>query len=468
MDVADKNEDLRMIKMALDKSYLKRLGARLHGEANDLKRTPEALAADLSWNPDLVLQVLDGRADIEVARSLMMDIANFYPVSLADIWVEPDDTDQGVKIMSAELSAGSPRIFSRLDSNKNSTPYYEYRDTAMSSGAPFKPEWIKELRFVENSDPDNPDVAFNSGHLMHQLTFFIGEVNFYWIADGKKHCSEMNTGDSCYITPFTPHSFTSRSTSAPGLIIAITYGGAVRHALEPLSHLGPEKMEELAGNLHSPKGTFEARLKRLKTGKSLCEGSLGERLKNAGVEEARAAQLARGLGRPTEEEERLLATALGVHVKEIMVTPMESESEVVVRHCWQTSARTFPRTNSPAYRISDMASTPQQPGLCGMDLEIIEGSTEAGIFDHPLHEYIYNYGPHDIFLNWNIDRKERLRPGDSAYIRPAVSHWLTGDEGARAAIARVPGITNSEVFDEYAAFNADGRKRVLGETKKWF
>ena len=50
----------------------------------------------------------------------------------------------------------------------------------MSRLGPFRPEWIKELRHVEDNDPHNPDVQFNNGHLMMQTTLFVGPVNFYY------------------------------------------------------------------------------------------------------------------------------------------------------------------------------------------------------------------------------------------------------------------------------------------------
>ena len=69
---------------------------------------------------------------------------------------------------------------------------------------------------------------------MHQTTFFIGPVNFYWETGGKRYCAEMNTGDSNYITPFVPHSFASRDPEQPGLIIAVTFSGLVGRALTGL------------------------------------------------------------------------------------------------------------------------------------------------------------------------------------------------------------------------------------------
>ena len=57
---------------------------------------------------------------------------------LLDVLLIEDDCPNGVKIMHAEASARSSRIMER-----GGSPYYEYRDTVMSGGAPFRPEWIK-------------------------------------------------------------------------------------------------------------------------------------------------------------------------------------------------------------------------------------------------------------------------------------------------------------------------------------
>jgi hypothetical protein len=119
--------------------------------------------------------------------------------------------------------------------------YYAYRDSAMSRLGPFRPEWIEELRVVSDPDPENPDVGYNNGHLMMQTTFFIGPVNFYYELRGKKYCFEANTGDSNFISPFVKHSFTSRDPDQQALIIAVTYGGAVRKALGDFARMGGER-----------------------------------------------------------------------------------------------------------------------------------------------------------------------------------------------------------------------------------
>ena len=80
----------------------------------------------------------------------------------------------------------------------------------MSKISPFRPEWIQELVTVNNNKPNNPEAKFNNGHFLHQFTYFIGPVNFYYIENNKKKVAKMNTGDSMYISPYIPHTFTTR------------------------------------------------------------------------------------------------------------------------------------------------------------------------------------------------------------------------------------------------------------------
>src|SRR6185369_16682133 len=199
-------------------------------EANDLKRTPEVLAEETGFDAAIVRGVMAGESDADTARDLAMRMAATYPIALDEVWLERADTDAGVRVMHERESRASARHYTRTDGAGRDVVYFEYRDTVMSRVAPFKPEWVQPLRIVSDDSPDNDAVAFNNGHLLHQLTFYIGEVNVYWIIGGRRHCARMNTGDSSYMAPFIPHSFTSRGARL-GLIIAVTYAGDVQPAL---------------------------------------------------------------------------------------------------------------------------------------------------------------------------------------------------------------------------------------------
>ena len=89
--------------------------------------------------------------------------------------------------------------------SRGGNPYYLYKDTIMSKLSPFRPELITELTIVKDNKPENRLVKFNNGHFLHQFTYFIGPVNFYYIKNNKKIVAKMNTGDSMYISPYVPH-----------------------------------------------------------------------------------------------------------------------------------------------------------------------------------------------------------------------------------------------------------------------
>ena len=74
---------------------------------------------------------------------------------------------------------------------RGGSPYYLYKDTVMSKISPFRPEWIQQLKVVEDLNPENNKVKFNNGHFLHQFTYFIGPVNFYYM-DGKQKKSSCD------------------------------------------------------------------------------------------------------------------------------------------------------------------------------------------------------------------------------------------------------------------------------------
>lgn len=152
-------------------------------------------------------------------------VRDLYPKDYRDKFPIPDDTVGGIRVCTAEETRKTQRKMFRGPEGKR-VLFYTYADTAMSATSLFRPEWIAEHFVYDSEHPKSvPDWAFNHGHFEHQITYFIGPVNFHWISDGKKYVRPMNTGDVNYIAPFVPHTFTTRE-EGKGLILAITYGGA--------------------------------------------------------------------------------------------------------------------------------------------------------------------------------------------------------------------------------------------------
>ena len=133
----------------------KRIGSNFLGILNDLKRRPEDAAKELGVSLAEINSVIEGKQ--ELSFDLVSKAIKIWPVNTRDFFIVRDDCETGIKIMTATESKESSRIMDRAGK-----PYYEYRDTAMSSVAPFRPEWIMELCVVDDNDPNNKSVQWLS------------------------------------------------------------------------------------------------------------------------------------------------------------------------------------------------------------------------------------------------------------------------------------------------------------------
>src|SRR3989344_4870528 len=200
-----------------NRPIIKNQGPRLRSLLNSVKHTAQSFARLHNLDPDHLEAVMASKQPL--SEDIISAIEAHPPLSTQllfgpaykDRFPIRDDTVDGVVILTARERLITERIFERGPKG-GQIPYYAYADTAMYRTSPFRPEWIKELYVHNGENPDLPDWAFNNGHLEYQLTYFIGPVNFHWKDNaGHKHVRRMNTGDTNYITPFVPHSFTTRA-----------------------------------------------------------------------------------------------------------------------------------------------------------------------------------------------------------------------------------------------------------------
>tara|TARA_B100000579_G_scaffold369900_1_gene331611 strand:+ start:1705 stop:2808 length:1104 start_codon:yes stop_codon:yes gene_type:complete len=199
---------------------------RLRQIINDLKRRPNDASKDLKLSPKVFNKYLIGKKKID--EKFVKKAVEVWPVNISDFINPKYQKTKNYKIMRAKDSIKTKRIMKR-----GGKDYYEYRDTVMDKDAPFRPEWIRELVFVKSNNPNEKDLKWNRGHLLHQLTYFVGEVNFYYIdKNNRKRAAVMNTGDSMYIAPYVPHTFASRNQKCEGYIVAITFSDKITNDIQ--------------------------------------------------------------------------------------------------------------------------------------------------------------------------------------------------------------------------------------------
>ncbi len=196
-------------------------GVTLSQALNSLKHTPESFAIQNNLNAHLILQTIKGDLQpseelIEVLKNHpLIDYSAFDSSHTAHTLTE--NSLNHYLYWSASQKDDTSRQFSR-----HNTPYYIYKDLAATYLSPFLPEHITPL--VIKSDPTEtilPAPYFNKGHLEHQITFFIGDINFHWKENNTEHVKCMKNLSSNYIVPYVPHTFTSRSPGS--YIVAVTY-----------------------------------------------------------------------------------------------------------------------------------------------------------------------------------------------------------------------------------------------------
>lgn len=452
-----------------------RQGAKIRAVANDIKRNGEALAVELGEEEKTINDVFSGNVPAEVFDRVIKGMVENYPVSRVDLEVKRDDTKDGLVVWPPEKAIGSSRVFTREDASGRLTPFYEYRDTAMSTVGPFRPEWIKTLRVVASSDPEDSDVAYNNGHLMHQMTFFVGPVNFYWKAGKRAHMAEMSTGDSNYITPFVPHSYTSRDADQEAYIVAVTFEGKLEHIQGELAVLDPERVEQRLLDLSDRRRACGSMLRRGLANGMLAVGQLSER---ADIATGRLEDILNGEDFPSMGELSRLADSLAVNVRDLLPPDNTDPNEVVVKHRSFENSRHFPSEECPSYRVEDLAGSRKVPFAKGMAVRVLDAMPEAGevISDlaAPAHEYGYNYGDKTAVLRWQSRAgagEAVLQPGGSYYLKPGVPHSLRNlypDQPSDVLVVRVGASFHGDAHLELSNIPRESLHRVFGESQQWY
>jgi len=442
------------------KYHAVRFGSYFLGLINDLKRRPEDAAKELDVSLEDLMDVIEGRK--EISSEIITRAKKLWPVSARDFYLIEDDCPNGIKIMRVEDSVKSSRIMER-----GGSPYYEYRDTAVSSVGLFRPEWIEELCVVDDNDPNNTAVRWNKGHFMHQFTYFIGDVNYYYLdPNGKKKVAIMNTGDSVYGTPFRPHSFTTRKgASKNGLILALTYGNQlVGDTQQELSIMGKELGMPYWLDFSSTKNAFGALLKFHMNCASL---SFEEFSKRTGIDKDKLIQFEKGLEIPSYETIITLAKALNVSSRDLL-PPDVIENKVIVRYYKDAPSWYFPESTK-AYHVVELSHFKSLPFSKAFEFTLENINDTDLDLQVGLHQYIYNIGDEGVKLNWqtkNTDNHDVLNPGDSAYIKPNVPHSFRGK--GKIMVLRIAGRLAGDAQRELSSFEKNDANRAISETTMWF
>jgi methylphosphonate synthase len=365
--------------------------------------------------------------------------------------------------MRFEESEKSSRIM-----NRAGKPYYEYRDTAMSSVSLFRPEWIEELCVVEDNEAKNPKVQWNNGHFMHQFTYFIGDVNYYYKdGNGEKRVFVTKTGDSVYGTPLRPHTFTTRKGAKKnGLILALTYGNKISaDTQQELSAIGTELSLQYHLDFSSRKKAFASLLKFNMEAATITIEELSKRtgLKNDMIKE----YLEANSSIPDLIILSKISKALSISVREL-IPPDEIEQKVIPKK-YEQGHKWFYPNETKSYELIELVQSQNLPFSKTLEIIIHENSNDELDLKVGLHQYVYNIGESKIRFNWKIgDKKfqEEINPNDSIYIKPFVNHSFRGK--GKLIVLRIGGRMAGDAQREFSNLSKEDARRAINETQMWF
>ena len=437
----------------------KRIGSNFLGILNDIKRRPSDAAKELEISNEEIQNIINGQ--IRLSSEIISKATKIWPVNARDFYIMHDDCPNGLKIMRCEDSVKSSRIMHRAGK-----PYYEYRDTAMSSVGPFRPEWIEQLCIVDDNEPNNRQVQWNNGHFMHQFTYFIGDVNFYYIDEnGEKKVSIMNTGDSNYITPFIPHSFATRKGAGKnGLILALTYGNNLSgDSQHELSSMGKKLAKEFALDFSSKETAGSSLIKFHRNNSSLTLLELSERT-NLRIEKLKDFENGKI---PTYSEYAILAECLNVNVRDLLSYDKISNEVVVQLH--KNTKKWFYPEDIKNYELVELANSNSLPYSKALEINVLNENDKTLDLKIGLHQYGYNIGETDVSISYESDdglKTDIIKPGDSFYLKPFVEHNFRGK--AKLLVLRISGRITGEPQRELSLMGEKKIGRVVNESIQWF
>ena len=434
-------------------------GSNFLGILNDIKRRPEDAAEELGISLETITAIIEGKLDL--SYEIIERATKIWPVNKRDFFIIEDDCPQGIKIMTAQNSEKSKRVMERAGK-----PYYEYRDTAMSKIAPFRPEWIEELCYVNDNDPENSKLQWNNGHFLHQFTYFIGNVNFYYRDESGKKCTAvMNTGDSMYITPFIPHTFATRGDgNSNGLILALTYGGKLtgepQQELSSLSGLGSEFALDFSSKENSSASLLVFH-------RDSANFSINELSRRTSISIEDIEKFESGESIPTFSQYEKIASALTINIRDLIPND-KIEDKVVIKNKNDEPTWIYPH-DTKSYEFRELASSTSLPFSKAFEISTLKNNNEELDLKSGLHQYVYNIGTSSVTINWIIQGKkhnEEIQPGDSLYIKPFISHNFCGL--GKLLVLRIGGKVAGESQRELSIVGKKNAERAISETMQWF
>ena len=443
-------------------TYLKKFGSRIQTQLNGIKRPINIAAKELNIDENKLQNCIKGILEESETLEIVNKIITRYPIKMADIFVEKNIAKNGVIYCNREMLEASSRIISRPNKDNKLTEFYKYYDCAIDKNIPFKPELIEILREVDNNNPEDKDVAYNRGHLETQMTFYVGPVNFYYKIQNEKICTETVTGYSSIKNPYVPHTFTTRNCKEPSKIIAVTFSNNFALNLSNLSYVQESFLDKISGNLRHPEKVLKIRLERYLELNCLTLEELRKILNKSFSENEVSDFVDHGIY--NDSIAKSLENILNINSSDLKFNKLNKEDEVVVET--NQTNELFIYNNLPHRKL---ACSKFIKNVSHYDVIINNDTSEI---KSNYYQFIYNYGDNPFKFSWgeSLENEIQVEKDENLIMYPNVNYKIEkGEKETNIYLAKIPGIINENILNEYSLFDNNNRYRALdNENSQWW
>jgi methylphosphonate synthase len=270
----------------------------------------------------------------------------------------------------------------------------------------------------------------------------------------------MNTGDSMYISPYTPHSFTTRKNKENklGLILALTYTDKVdNEVLNELSVIGNELAKKYLINYNNEIDGFKKNLQYYLNLSSLTEENF-EKINNINLKKIYDAN-----SMPSFEVLEKIAYALNINVKDLI--PNKKFTSVKIGRYEKSLVWKYPSEKNQIYKFVELAHVNQLPCSKALELTVIREEYHETFLQVPAHQYLYNIGETYCILETE-KIKQKFFPGDSIYLKPNVKHKFL--RKSKILVLRIGGKIYGENLFHISSLSEKNFERLINDNKPWF
>ena len=279
--------------------------------------------------------------------------------------------------------------------------------------------------------------------------------------ENKKKVAAMNTGDSMYISPYVPHTFTTRANPEKklGHILALTYSDKIdSESLNELTAIGYDLAKKLKLDLENEFEAFKSILNYQMKVSSVTKENFMERGK------INLDDILKRNSMPSIDELKKISKILNINLRDLI--PPIKEHAVKINKYKENLQWGYPSNKKKSYVFVELANLPQLPTSKAYELNILSEKEVDFNFEVPCHQYIYNVGDSKCILKINNKIEENFEPGDSVYLKPNLKHKFI--KRSKLLVLRIGGKISGDSLYQLSMISEENIERTIKDNLPWF